>query len=274
MILQDQTNHDVHHHSAAHLHAGHHEVTFDPDAPVLQCENVSKRFGGLVALDSVNFSVAAGEVVALLGDNGAGKSTLVKIISGVFRPDTGRVMLGGHEIRASSPMDVRDQGIETVFQDLALCDNLGAAENIFLGRELEYKRLGLFRELDMGRMKSEARQVLDEMHIKIRNLDVPVRTMSGGQRQAVAISRAVYWNARLMILDEPTAALGVPEQKKVLDLIMNLKSRNVPVIVISHNMQDVFEVADRAFVMRRGKGVADVKISETTPRDVVSMMIG
>jgi ABC-type sugar transport system ATPase subunit len=257
-----------------YVHGFPNEIAFDPEIPVLQCEGVSKRFGGLVALDSVDFSIGAGEVVALLGDNGAGKSTLVKIISGVFRPDTGRVTLGGQKLRASSPMDVRNQGIETVFQDLALCDNLGAAENIFLGRELEYKRLGVFRELDHARMKAEARNVLDEMHIRIRNLDAPVRTMSGGQRQAVAISRAVYWKARLMILDEPTAALGVPEQKKVLDLIMNLKARNVPVIVISHNMQDVFEVADRAFVMRRGKGVADVKISETTPRDVVSMMIG
>lgn len=260
--------------SEAHFRGVPSEIAFDPAVPVLECQGVSKRFGGLVALDAVNFSINAGEVVALLGDNGAGKSTLVKIISGVFRPDTGRVMLGGRELRASSPMDVRNQGIETVFQDLALCDNLGAAENIFLGRELEYRWLGIFRELDDARMKTEARQVLDEMHIKIRNLDAPVRTMSGGQRQAVAISRAVYWKARLMILDEPTAALGVPEQKKVLDLIMNLKARNVPVIVISHNMQDVFEVADRAFVMRRGKAVADVKVAETTPRDVVSMMIG
>ncbi|MCB8882277.1 sugar ABC transporter ATP-binding protein [Acidisoma cellulosilytica] len=247
-----------------------------PEAPtpILQCQGIGKRFGGLVALSEVDFTIGAGEVVALLGDNGAGKSTLVKVISGVFPPDSGRVMLGGRELRASSPMDVRDQGIETVFQDLALCDNLGAAENIFLGRELEYKRLGLFRELDQARMKREAKKVLDDMHIRIRDLDAPVRTMSGGQRQAVAISRAVYWKAKLMILDEPTAALGVPEQKKVLDLIRNLKSRNVPVIVISHNMQDVFEVADRAFVMRRGRAVADIKISETTPRDVVSMMIG
>ena len=250
------------------------QMNQDPTMPVLQCHGIGKRFGGLVALDSVDFTIGAGEVVALLGDNGAGKSTLVKIISGVFPPDTGRVVLSGQTLRATSPMDVRDQGIETVFQDLALCDNLGAAENIFLGRELEYKRFGMFRELDQARMKIEAKKVLDEMHIRIRDLDAPVRTMSGGQRQAVAISRAVYWKARLMILDEPTAALGVPEQKKVLDLIRNLKARNVPVIVISHNMQDVFEVADRAFVMRRGRGVGDVKISETSPRDVVSMMIG
>lgn len=250
------------------------KMTQEPATPILQCQGVGKRFGGLVALSEVDFTIGAGEVVALLGDNGAGKSTLVKVISGVFPPDSGKVLLGGRELRASSPMDVRDQGIETVFQDLALCDNLGAAENIFLGRELEYNRLGMFRELDQSRMKQEAKKVLDEMHIRIRDLDAPVRTMSGGQRQAVAISRAVYWKAKLMILDEPTAALGVPEQKKVLDLIRNLKARNVPVIVISHNMQDVFEVADRAFVMRRGRAVADVKISETTPRDVVSMMIG
>ena len=242
--------------------------------PILRCRKITKRFGGLVAVDQVDFDVYPGETVALLGDNGAGKSTLIQTVAGVHRPDGGTIELEGKEVDIPSPLQARDLGIETVFQDLALCDNLGAAENIFLGREVPGKAYGFLPGLNNARMRSEAKAVLSELHINIRNLEAPVRTLSGGQRQATAIARAVYWKAKLMIMDEPTAALGVPEQKKVLSLIETLKSRGVPVIIISHNMQDVFEVADRLFIMRRGRAVADLRAADTNANEVVRLMVG
>jgi ABC-type sugar transport system ATPase subunit len=242
--------------------------------PALQCRGITKRFGGLVACADVDFEVYPGEVVALLGDNGAGKSTLIQTIAGVYRPDAGTVSIDGETVSFRTPLDARDHGIETVFQDLALCDNLGAAENIFLGRELPGKSYGLLPGLDHKRMRQESVTILSELDIRIRDLDAPVRTLSGGQRQAVAIARAVYWKARVMIMDEPTAALGVPEQKKVLSLIKTLRERGVPVVVISHNLQDVFEVADRIVIMRRGQKVADIPASTTDTADVVRIMIG
>ena len=246
----------------------------DGRSPVLTCSKLTKRFGGLVAVDQVDFDVYGGEAVALLGDNGAGKSTLIQMVAGVYRPDEGEIKLDGREVDIRSPLQARDLGIETVFQDLALCDNLGASENIFLGREIPGKAYGLLPGRDDAKMRAEAKEVLSELHINIRNLDAPVRTLSGGQRQATAIARAVYWKARLMIMDEPTAALGVPEQKKVLALIETLKRRGVPVIIISHNMHDVFEVADRLFIMRRGRAVADLRTADTSPAEVVKLMVG
>ena len=213
-------------------------------------------------------------MVALVGDNGAGKSTFVQLISGVFPFDEGTIEVDGERKLFSTPADARAAGIETIYQDLALCDNLSAADNIFLGREIVASRLGLFSSVDNRAMRERAKVVLDELHIRIPDLNAPVRQLSGGQRQAVAISRAVYWQARLMIMDEPTAALGVPEQRKVMSLIQMLKSRGVPVILISHNMQDVFEIADRIFVMRRGVNVGDFRVGDVKPSDVVDLMIG
>lgn len=191
-----------------------------------------------------------------------------------YRPDEGHIFLEDKEITVASPMEARSLGIETIYQDLALCVNLDASVNIFLGREPLKRMLGVFRQVDRPHMLSESQKVLDRLDIHIPNLRRPIREMSGGQRQAVAIARAVYWNALLMIMDEPTAALGVPEQRKVHELVKTLKSQNVPVIIISHNLQDIFAVADRIIVMRRGNKVGDVRASEATDDDLVSSMVG
>ncbi|GIV68830.1 ATP-binding cassette domain-containing protein [Caldilinea sp.] len=242
--------------------------------PVLRAVNLTKRFGGLVAVNDVSLDIYPGEVVALAGDNGAGKSTLIKMISGVYRPDAGHIYLEGREITMASPLEARNLGIETIYQDLALCENLDATVNIFLGREPTKRLFGLFKQVDRNLMLAESNKVLDRLDIHIPNLRRPIRQMSGGQRQAVAIARAVYWNAKLVIMDEPTAALGVPEQRKVHELIHTLKRQNVPVIIISHNLQDIFAVADRIVVMRRGYKVGDVLASEVTDDDLVAMMVG
>lgn len=242
--------------------------------PVLRAVNLTKRFGGLVAVNNVSLDIYPGEVVALAGDNGAGKSTLIKMISGVYRPDAGHIYLEGKEITMASPLEARSLGIETIYQDLALCENLDATVNIFLGREPTKRFFGLFKQVDRNLMLAESNKVLERLDIHIPNLRRPIRQMSGGQRQAVAIARAVYWNARLVIMDEPTAALGVPEQRKVHELIHTLKRQNVPVIIISHNLQDIFAVADRIVVMRRGHKVGDVPASEVTDDDLVAMMVG
>ena len=241
---------------------------------LLELSGISKSFGPIKALSDVDFAVGRGEIVGLMGDNGAGKSTMVKLIAGNFPPSAGRIVLDGEAMQFRTPADARAAGIETIYQDLALCDNLSAADNIFLGREIVTRRLGVFPGVDNRTMRERAKTVLDELHIRIPDLDAPVRQLSGGQRQAVAISRAVYWQARLMIMDEPTAALGVPEQRKVMALIQMLKGRGVPVILISHNMQDVFEIADRIFVMRRGRNVGDFRVGDVKPSDVVNLMIG
>ncbi len=242
--------------------------------PILQVKELYKRFGGLVAVDHVSLDIHPGEVVGLLGDNGAGKSTLIKMISGAYKPDGGQILLNGEAVSFSTPLEARRRGIETIYQDLALCDNLDAGANIFLGRERMRHQLGIFRVLDRPYMLRESRQVLDQLDIRIPELRSPIRQLSGGQRQAVSIARAVYWNARLMIMDEPTAALGVPEQLKVLELIRTLRNQGVPVILISHNMQDVFAVADRVIVMRRGSKAGERRISETNENEVVGLMVG
>lgn len=242
--------------------------------PILQCIGLTKRFGGLVAVNNVSLEVFPGEVVGLVGDNGAGKSTLIHLISGVYHPDEGQMILNGEDVRFSSPMDARQRGIETIFQDLALCNNLSACDNIFLGRERLRKVFGLFNVLDRAQMKKEAETILKELDIVIPGLQRPIRQLSGGQRQAVAISRSVYWNAKLLIMDEPTAALGVPEQRKVKELVCKLKERHVPVIIISHNMQEVFSVADRVIVMRRGFKVADLVAKDTDSEQVITHIVG
>jgi ABC-type sugar transport system ATPase subunit len=243
-------------------------------APILRLEHVFKRFGGLTAVNDVSVDIYPGEVIGLVGDNGAGKSTLIKMISGVYRPDDGRIFLGDEEITLSSPMEARNLGIETIYQDLALCENLDATVNIFLGKEPLRRMLGIFNQVDRPHMLAESHKVLNRLDIKIPDLRKPIRQMSGGQRQAVAIARALYWNARLVIMDEPTAALGVPEQRKVHELVHTLKANNVPVIIISHNLQDVFATADRIVVMRRGSKVGDLLAQDTSGDELVSLMVG
>lgn len=241
---------------------------------MLQLSGLTKRFGGLTAVDHVDLEVHAGEVVGLLGDNGAGKSTLIKMVSGVYHPDDGQIRFQGREVHMGSPIDALQLGIETLYQDLALAENLNVYSNIFLGREKTRRFLGLLNVLDHDTMHVEAGKVLKRLEIEIPSLRSLIKNLSGGQRQAVAISRSIYWNARLLIMDEPTAALGVAEQRKVLDLVRLLRGQNIPVIVISHQMYDIFSVTDRLVVMRRGKKVAERITKETTPDEVVGLITG
>lgn len=241
---------------------------------ILKCVGVSKFFGGLTALDQVDFEVNTGEVVALLGDNGAGKSTLIKCISGVYKPEQGKITFTGKDIVHSTPAEVREEGIETIYQDLALAENLDVGANVFLGKERMKKVFGLFPVTDDEYMRQEATKVLDRLDIHIPSLKQKLVNLSGGQRQAVAIARALYWNAKLVIMDEPTAALGVPEQRKVLALVRSLREQGIPVILISHTMQDVMEVADRIVVMRRGKVAANMMRRDATVDLIVKHIIG
>jgi ABC-type sugar transport system ATPase subunit len=240
---------------------------------LLEVDKVSKRFGGLHALKEVSLTLAPGEVLALAGDNGAGKSTLIKIISGVHHPDGGTLKYQGQEIRLENPHQARDCGIETIYQDLALADNLDVGANVFLGREPTRRIFG-FPYVDRPRMREEAENTLRALDIHINRLDAPIRSLSGGQRQSVAIGRAIHWKARVLIMDEPTAALGVPEQRKVMELIGNLKSAGVGVIFISHNLIDIFQVSDRIMVLRRGVKVGERRTSETDSDEIVRLMVG
>ena len=215
-------------------------------------------------------------MLALAGDNGAGKSTLIKIVSGVLRPDEGEIRYKGEPVAFTGPSQARERGIETIYQDLALADNLDVGENVFLGREPRSRVLGLLPRIDRRAMREAAHEVLDTLDIDIprRKLREPVRNLSGGQRQAVAIGRAIYWKAELLIMDEPTAALGVPEQRKVRELIMRLKTQGVAVIFISHNLQDIFAVADRILVLRRGLKAGERLPAETSGDEIVKLMVG
>ena len=242
---------------------------------ILQCVNLTKRFGGLVAVDDVSIDILPGQVVGLVGDNGAGKSTLIKMISGVYQPNEGEIYFEGKRVTFAGPRDARDLGIETIYQDLALAENLDVGANIFLGREIKNRYLGgAIQTVNRSKMRDESIKILSRLDIRIPSLAQQIRNLSGGQRQAVAIARAIYWNARMVIMDEPTAALGVSEQHKVLKLIRSLAEQGIPVLVISHNMQDVFAVADRIVVMRRAKKVGELIAKETTPDEVVSLMVG
>ena len=242
---------------------------------MLEVKGVSKHFEGVKALNDVSLHLNAGEVLALAGDNGAGKSTLIKVISGVHAPDTGVLTYMDQPLRTNSPLQARNLGIETIYQDLALADNLNVGANIFLGREPMKPFLGLTKVIDRQKMLQESRNVLHSLDIEIpeRSLERPVRTLSGGQRQAIAISRAIYWNAKLLIMDEPTAALGVPEQRKVLELIAKLRSQQIGIIFISHNLNDIFAASDRILILRQGHVVGESKISETSREKVVSQMV-
>ena len=244
--------------------------------PILSVRSTSKRFGGVQALQRVSFDLRAGEVLAVAGDNGAGKSTLIKCISGVHAPDEGEIIYKGRPVELANPREARTLGIETIYQDLALADNLDVGANVFLGREPRIRRMGILPAIDRGRMREAAREVLQTLEIELPpgKLNQPVRTLSGGQRQAVAIGRAIYWRAEVLIMDEPTAALGVPEQRKVRELIARLRQQKVGIIFISHNLVDIFAVADRILVLRRGIAAGERHTAETDHDEIVRLMIG
>jgi ABC-type sugar transport system ATPase subunit len=243
--------------------------------PLLSVRNIVKRFGGLTAVNRVSLDLYPGEVVGLVGDNGAGKSTLVKCISGVYQAEEGEMSFGGRPVQISRPSEARDLGIETIYQDLALAGNLDVGANIFLGREVKKRYLGgLISTLDEHYMLNEAEKTLETLDIRFPSLVQEIDTLSGGQRQAVAIARALYWDAKLMIMDEPTNNLGVVEQRRVWELIRRLREQQVPVIVISHTMRDIFAVSDRIVVLRRGRKVAEKHKAETNTEEIVQYIMG
>lgn len=239
--------------------------------PVVQTKRLSRYFKGVVALNEVSVSIAPGEVVGLVGDNGAGKSTLVKILSGDLEPSAGQVLIDGEEVHFRHPRDAKKRQIETIYQDLALCENLDIMENVFLGHE-SYRN-PLFRLLDRRRMYRETSELLEELAITVPSTRELVMNLSGGQRQATALARVAKAGARLIVLDEPTAALGVNETRNLLDLVMRFKGQGKTIIIISHEMRDVFEVTDRIIVLKRGELVADKFTSETDPDEIVRFII-
>ncbi|MDG4857898.1 ATP-binding cassette domain-containing protein [Streptomyces sp. T-3] len=238
-------------------------------APVLALRGVSKRFGAVQALTDVDLEVHAGQVVALVGDNGAGKSTLVKTIAGVHPIDEGVIEWGGTHVSIGRPHDAQNLGIATVYQDLALCDNLDVVANLFLGREL-----GRAKVLDEVAMEKRAKELLDTLSIRIPSVRIPIASLSGGQRQVVAIARALVGDPKLVILDEPTAALGVEQTAQVLDLVERLRERGLAVILISHNMADVKAVADEVAVLRLGRNNGVFKVKDTTNEEIISAITG
>ena len=244
--------------------------------PVLRVVGATKLFGAVIALDDVDLEVNAGEVLALLGDNGAGKSTLIKCISGVHRLDRGEVHIDGVPTQITSSTQAREHGIETVYQDLALFDNLDPTANFFSGREIAGPRWlpRALRWMDKKEMRSQTQQLLDRLQVRLPDFDADVALMSGGQRQAVAVARAVAFSSRLVILDEPTAALGLRESAKVLELVKRLRDGGVAVILISHSMDHVMTVADRAMVLRRGRKVGETRAIEGYQQQLVSWIVG
>ncbi len=240
--------------------------------PVLSLRGISKHFGAIQALQGIDLDLGRGEVLGLMGDNGAGKSTLVKIIAGSFAPSAGEMLLDGEPVRFARPLDAREKGIEIVHQDLALCDNLPAAMNVFLGRELT-RRIGPFRFLDRSAMYARAGELFAELKSETRPRDL-VKQMSGGQRQAVAIARTRLSDPKMVLMDEPTAAISVRQVAEVLDLIGRLKAAGHAVILISHRMPDVFSTCDRVAVLRRGAKVADKPIAESSPEEVTGLITG
>ena len=239
---------------------------------ILKLENISKNFGAIEALRNVNLTLNAGEVLGLMGDNGAGKSTLVKIIAGNFKQSSGQIIFNEKKEEFSKPMDARDRGIEVVYQDLALCDNLTASSNIFLTREIK-KNLGFMSILNFKKMFERSKEIFKEL--KSETLpEEEVRMMSGGQRQAVAIGRTKLSKAKVVLLDEPTAAISVRQVAEVLELIKQLKSEGIAVVIISHRMPDVFAVSDRIAVLRRGELVANKKAKDSSPEEVTALITG
>jgi D-xylose transport system ATP-binding protein len=240
---------------------------------LLRLEDISMRFGVVHALDGVNFSVKPGEIVALLGDNGAGKSTLIKIISGGLKPTTGRYFFEGVERHFASPKEVKALGIETVYQDLSICANVDVAANFFMGREVVFRLLGIpiLRDREMRAITAD---VLKKAGTRIPSVHVNAEHLSGGQRQAIELNRFVHWGGKLVVLDEPFAALGVEQVRRSLDTIISVRDRGVAVLIITHNMSHAFQIASRIVVMRQGRVSGDIVAAETSPEEVVRMITG
>ena len=240
---------------------------------VLEAKNISKYFGTITALEKVNLTVKPGECLGVVGDNGAGKSTLMKVLSGLYKPSNGSLFFGGNEQILNSPRDSQNLGLEMVYQDLALAGNLPIGENIFLGRE-PTKKIGFLKLLDYKKIKELSETHLDKLKIHVKSADQKVEELSGGQRQAIAIARATAFNSKIVIMDEPTAALAIKEVGKVLDLINNLKKIGVSVIIISHRMDDIFAVCDRVMALFQGTNFAESELSKTTRDEVIGWIMG
>jgi D-xylose transport system ATP-binding protein len=244
----------------------------DAGAPLVEMRGISKSYGGVQALQEVDLAAYRGEVHALVGDNAAGKSTLIKILAGAVPMDAGSIVFDGREVRLRGPRDAKVLGIETVYQDLALADNLDVPANIFMGREL-MRPGGLGAFLDLRRMEEEARRLLARLKINVPEVRTPVRTMSGGQRQCVAIARTVYFNAQVVILDEPTAALGVQETDKVHALVREMRDQGIAVLLVSHNLRHVLDLCDRITVLKTGRLVGSRRATETDAEDILRMIV-
>lgn len=242
-----------------------------PQAEVLSLANIHKSFGGVVAIQDFSLNLHAGEIVALVGDNGAGKSTLIKIVSGVYTPTAGTIHLDGNVSNFSDASTARSHGIEVVYQDLALADQQPVYMNMFLGRELTKPPFGL---LDKSRMRNESQNLVDELDVRIPSASSTISDLSGGQRQGIAIARATHWASKLILLDEPTAALGVAETAKVEELILSLKERNLAILIISHSLDQVFRLSDRICVLRRGEQIGVRETAKTDKNEIVSMITG
>jgi ABC-type sugar transport system ATPase subunit len=245
-------------------------------SPVLEARNIARHFGAVVALADASLQLYPREVVGLVGDNGAGKSTLLKILSGILTPSGGEIVIDGKPVALKRAQDAMDAGIETVYQDLALVDTMSAYQNVYLGREELSKNpiARLFNLVDDRQMRERARQVLDSLKVKVPSINVSVKGMSGGQRQCLAIARALLWGRRIVILDEPTAALGVRETGQVLEVIRDLRQHDVSVIIVSHNMQQLMSVADRITVMRLGRTIASRTVKDTEVNEIVGLITG
>ncbi len=245
------------------------ELTY---VPVLELKNISKHFGAIHAVNDVSLSLEPGEVVGLMGDNGAGKSTIVKMIAGNYPPTAGTIHIDGQAVTMAHPVDARRNGIEIVYQDLALCNNMTAGENVFLGREVR-RGIGPFSIIDYGAMNKRSGELFAELKSETRPRDL-IRQMSGGQRQAVAIARTMLSNAKVVLMDEPTAAISVRQVAEVLNHIKHLRDQGVAIVLISHRMPDVFSIGDRVIVLRRGRKVADKRIKDSSPEEVTGLITG
>ena len=248
-------------------------MTASESSPALQLRSISKHFGGLNALTDVDLELRAGEITALVGDNGAGKSTLTKVIAGIYIPDGGEILRNGEPIKLHGPKDATDAGIQTVYQDLALCDNLNTVQNLFLGRELGGSVAGAFR-LSYEEMEARAHETLAGLGVKIKDLHAPISKLSGGQRQGIAICRSVLTFPDIVLLDEPTAALGVTQKQQVRELLERLREQGLAVMVISHDMADVQHLADRVEIMRLGRKTTTLRRGEFTSSDLVYAITG
>ena len=242
------------------------------ETPLVKMEGISKSFGAVRAVHEVELDLFKSEILGLVGDNGSGKTTLMKVLSGVYQPDDGKIYLDGKEASFEHRFEARRMGIEMVFQDLGMCADISIAENMFMGRELTREFLGL-KLLDKRQMVTESGRSLSDAGVTMPSPKTRVRNLSGGQQKAIAVMRAVYWNTKIVIMDEPTAALGVKEQHKVLEIMKNLREKNIGIIFISHNLDEVFSVADRIMVLSRGRKVGDTHKNKVTKDQIVSMLI-